>query len=117
MVDAVVFPAYAGMIRPRTRRLAEPEPAGGVPRLRGDDPSDGPDLLPDAPVFPAYAGMIRYGKVTAPETRVPRLRGDDPMVRRCMEFRAMCVPRLRGDDPDVWGPRVTKRECSPPTRG
>ena len=51
----------------------------GVPRIRGDEPEELPDIRRETLVFPASAGMNRsrrrsyWGK-----TGVPRIRGDEP---------------------------------------
>ena len=52
---------------------------GGVPRIRGDDPTFTREAGNYTPVFPAYAGMIleRENRSTLC-TGVPRIRGDDP---------------------------------------
>ena len=133
-VLCVVFPAYAGMDRPRTGGT------GGefrVPRLRGDGPEGqiefpvhhecspptrgwtGPGPRhPDASnVFPAYAGMDRSQRSRSKASaRVPRLRGMDRPWGR-WSGSGLSVPRLRGDGPATRGNWNRTGSCSPPTRG
>ena len=92
--QALVLPAYAGMIR----HVGDPrQVAVGAPRVCGDDP---PVLRGDfdvVKVLPAYAGMIREAIVSdSVDFGAPRVCGDDPRTLSSSEARRVCSPRMRG---------------------
>ena len=71
-----MLPAYAGMIPGVSPSRMLPV---GAPRVCGDDPDSGGEVLAIMSVLPAYAGMILVlppNQITV--CRAPRVCGDDP---------------------------------------
>ena len=114
-----VFPAYAGMFRPRIMRY---QAQIGFPRIRGDVPCfvrrlppysgfsphtrgcsviDGPDHAVIW-VFPAYAGMfLTQLNFCAMTWRFPRIRGDVPDTIELLCYDLAFSPHTRGCSLDV----------------
>ena len=92
--QAVVLPAYAGMIPIADFQIFATNCA---PRVCGDDPLRRWRAARSFRVLPAYAGMIRGapGEEGA-HGRAPRVCGDDPRVCRMVPGGAACSPRMRG---------------------
>ena len=87
----LVFPARAGMDRPRGGRSSSWR---SVPRPRGDGPPYRTGRLDTSGVFPARAGMDQHRPRLGP--RVPRPRGDGPLVHDVAPRRVACSPPARG---------------------
>ncbi len=123
---AIVFPACAGMDRPRGRSARQPP---GVPRMRGDGPAQmaaTPAPTACSPhargwtdcdrepglhhvVFPACAGMDRWQRCDSGVMGgVPRMRGDGPNWRPTRRPPMMCSPHARG-----WTDGVVRRDGRP----
>ena len=109
-----VFPAYAGMFRPRPHSSRAPQ---RFPRIRGDVPTEGCRCLPQSrfsphtrgcsaagdpvpvreSVFPAYAGMFRnFFSDISDWDSFPRIRGDVPRVQSEPVFEWQFSPHTRG---------------------
>ena len=114
MVQAWVFPAYAGMFRPQARK--EPKRIS-FPRIRGDVPGMGRTIgaanvfsphtrgcsvrscavCVQLLVFPAYAGMFLIIQVADIFVqRFPRIRGDVPPAADLSNPTGQFSPHTRG---------------------
>ena len=108
------YPAYAGMDPP----AAEPPGAlAGLPRLRGDGPSERKGSVEKPPATPPTRGWTFFSVPSLnPIAGYPAYAGMDPRPM-LISITPPRLPRLRGD-----GPRATcccqrVREATPPTRG
>ena len=90
----MMFPAPAGMSRPRTRGLRAMR---YVPRARGDEPKPRQPVKIYQRMFPAPAGMSHCPRVgRAGIHDVPRARGDEPVDDWISGLKKPCSPRPRG---------------------
>ena len=108
------FPAHAGMDR---RQPGAGQHAAGLPRTRGDGPSEttGSNLVDQA--SPHTRGWTFFVlAISSPVPGFPAHAGMDPM-NRSRSSRSFGLPRTRGDGPRPTAATPTGSSASPHTRG